>query len=105
MRPVEDEGPSRRRDLELATDRNLGVQVAAGDAVVFALDGDSVVVATRSCRERIVAEYRPLPCAGMKSKREVLAGARRGKRFAARIREPYGDHRIGFSLDSGHLQS
>jgi hypothetical protein len=55
VRLVEDEGASRCCDLEPVANRNPGVQVAAGDTVVFALDGDPVVVGAGLAREGVVA--------------------------------------------------
>src|SRR6188472_2870068 len=46
MRPVEDEGATRCRDVELVAESKPGVQIAAGGAVMFALDGDPVVAGT-----------------------------------------------------------
>ena len=90
-RPVEDEGAARRRDVELVADGEPGVQIAAGGAVVFALDGDPVVAGTGRSRERVVAEQRPLVVVGLDAQREVLAGACGAG--AARRRDPRGGWR------------
>ena len=57
---VEDEGAARCCDLELVADGEAGVQVAAGGAVVLALDGDPVVAGIGRPGEGVVAEHRPL---------------------------------------------
>jgi len=43
VRAVEDEGAARRGDVELVADGEPGMEIAAGDAVAFTLDGDAVV--------------------------------------------------------------
>ena len=58
--PVEDEGAARRGDVELVADGEPGVQIAAGGAVVLALDGDPVVAGVGRSGEGVVAEHRPL---------------------------------------------
>ena len=42
---VEDERAAGRCDVELVADGEAGVEIAAGDAVVLALDGDAVAPA------------------------------------------------------------
>ena len=73
--PVEDEGATRRCDVELVADGEPGVQIAAGGAVVFALDGDPVVAGVGRSGEGVVAEHRPLLLVGLDPQREVLAWA------------------------------
>ena len=75
MGPVEDEAATRRRDVELVADGEPGVQIAAGGAVVFALDGDPVVAGVGRSGEGVVAQHRPLLLVGPDAQREVLAWA------------------------------
>ena len=73
---VEDEGAARRRDIELVADAEAGVQIAAGCAVAFALDGEPVVARIRWTRERVVAQQRPLGAVGLDADGQVLPGPR-----------------------------
>src|SRR5436190_13405181 len=71
-RPVQDEGAAWCCDVELVADGQPGVEIAAGGAVVFALDRNPVVAGVRRSGERVVAEQRPLLLVGLDSQREVL---------------------------------
>ena len=95
----EDEGASRRPDLEPVSDRDPGVQVAAGGALLLALDGEPVAARAGPSRKGVVAQHRPLLIVGPKSQREVLAGARGRERLAVGILEADGDHRVALALD------
>ena len=91
---------------KLVADGEPGVQIAAGGAVVFALDGDPVVAGIGWSREGVVAQHGPLPVVGLDPQREVLAGARGRERCAGvRVLEPDGDHRIALALDDGDGES
>ena len=57
MGPVEDEGAARRCDIELIADGEPGVEIAAGAAVGFPLDGDAVMAGAGRSRQRVVAEH------------------------------------------------
>ena len=72
IRPVKDEGAARGCDVELVADGEPGVQVAAGGAVGFALDGDPVVAGVGRSAEGVVAEHRPPLRVGLDPHREVL---------------------------------
>ena len=104
-RSVEDEGAAGCCDVELVADAEPGVQIAAGGAVVFALDGDPVVAGIGRAREGVVPEHRPLLLVGLDPKREVLAGPRRRKRCAVGVVEAYRDHGVALARDSGDGQS
>jgi hypothetical protein len=52
---VEDEGAAGCCDLEPITDAEAGVQIAAGDAALFALDADPVVAGVRRTGHGVVA--------------------------------------------------
>ena len=51
LRPIEDEGATRCRDLELVADREPRVQVTADDATGLALDRDPVIAPVRRSGE------------------------------------------------------
>ena len=104
MRPVEDERATGCCDVELVADGEPGVEIAAGGAVVFPLDGDAVVAGAGRSRQRVVAEHRSLTVPGLDSQREVLAGACRGERCAAGVLEADRDHRVALALDRGDGQ-
>jgi hypothetical protein len=53
---VEDKGAARCSDVKLVAGRNPGEQVAAGDAVGFALDGNPVVLGIGRSRKGVVAQ-------------------------------------------------
>ena len=57
-RPVEDEGAPGCRDVELVADGEPGVEIAAGGALVLALDGDAVGAGAGRARQGVVAEHR-----------------------------------------------
>ena len=76
IRLVEDEGAAGCCDVELVADGEPGVQIAADDALAFALDGDAVVAGVGRSREGVVAEHRPALLVGLDSQRELLARAR-----------------------------
>jgi hypothetical protein len=73
---VEDEGATRRCDLQLGADAEAGVQTAAGGAVGFALDGDAVVAGVGRSGEGVVAEHRPQLRIGLDSQRATDPGGR-----------------------------
>ena len=73
-RVVEDEGAAGCGDLELIADAEAGVKVAAGGAVLFALDGDAVVAGAGRSGQGVVAEHRRRVAAGLDTQREVLTG-------------------------------
>ena len=98
---VEDEGAARRCDVESVADGEPGVQVAAGRAVGLALDGDPVVAGVGRSGQGVVAEQRPLFVVGLDAQREVLAGARGGKRCAVGVLEADRDHGVALGLDRG----
>ena len=75
MGPVEDEGATGCCDVELVADGEPGVQIAAGYALAFALNGNSVVAGVRRSGEGVVAEHRPALLVGLDSQREPLAWA------------------------------
>src|SRR3954463_506368 len=81
--PIEDEGATGRCDLDCVADREPAVEISAGGAVVFALDGDPVVAGAGRSGERVVPEHRGLPFVGRDSEREVLAWARGWERWPA----------------------
>ena len=74
---IEDEGASWCCDVELVADRETGVQIAAGDAIGFVLDGNPVVARPGWARERVVAQHRPLLLVGLDAHGEVLTRAGR----------------------------
>ena len=85
--------------------REAGVQIAAGGAVGFALDGDPVVAGVGLTREGVVAEQRPL-LAGSGWTRTVRywPGRGGGKRCAGGVFEPDGDHGVALAVDLGDGQ-
>src|SRR4051794_16494141 len=102
---VEDEGASRRGDVELVADAQAGVQIATGGAGVLVLDRDPVVAGAGRSREGVVAQHRPLFSVGLESHGQVLAGARGRGRAAVGVLEADVDHGVALSLDSGHRQA
>src|SRR5262245_15990742 len=73
-RPVEDEGAAGCSDFELIADPKAGVQVAAGYALAFTLDGDPVVAGPWRPGHRVIAEHRRLVVVGFDAQCEVLTG-------------------------------
>ena len=104
IRPVEDEGAARGCDVELVADGEPGVQVAAGGAVGFALDGDPVVAGVGRSAEGVVAEHRPPLRVGLDPHREVLTRAGGWQCRAVGVLDAYGDHRVAFAGDCGDGQ-
>ena len=104
-RPVEDERAARRRDVELVADGEPGVQVAAGGAVGFALDGDPVVAGVGRPGEGVVAEQRPLLRRRAGRARVRYWPGRGGRqRRAVRVLEADRDHRVALAVDRGDGQ-
>src|SRR3954470_24628846 len=104
MRPVQDEGAAWCCDVELVADGEPRVQIAAGGAVVFALDGDPVEAAVGRSGEGVVAQQRPLGLVGLDSQSEVLTWAGRWQPCARGVLEAYRDHRFAFARDCGDGQ-
>ena len=104
-RPVEDEGAARCCDVELVADGEPGVQVAAGGAVVLALDGDPVVAGVGRSGEGVVAEHRPLrPSSGWMRSVRYWPGRGGRERRAVGVLEADRDHRVALALDRGDGQ-
>src|SRR5262245_22143355 len=102
---VEDEGASRRCDVELVAHDDSAVQVAAGGAVTFVLDRDAVVAGAGWPGKGVVAQHGPLLGVRLEAQSEVLARACCRERLLARGFQSDGDHGGGLPLDSGHGQA
>ena len=101
---VEYERAARRCDLELVTGGEMGVEIAAGRAVRFALHGDAVIAAVGWSGEGVVSKHRLLGVRGRYSEREVLAGTRRWQPLTAGILQANGDHGVALPLHFGDRQ-
>src|SRR4051795_3404020 len=100
---LEDEGAARGSDVELIANVQGGVEIAACDAVVLALDGDAVVAGGGRSAERVVAQHRLL-CVDRDPKRQVLARTGSGEVTAVGILEPDRHDRVALARDVGHAK-
>ena len=98
---IQDERAPWRGDVDAVADGEPGVQVAAGGAVVLALDGDPVGGGTGQSGHRVVAQQRPLARVGLDAHGEVLAGTGGRERRARRVRELDRNDRLRFARDRG----
>jgi hypothetical protein len=105
MRSVEDEGAAGCCDVELVTDAEAGVQIAAGCAIVFALDGDPVVIGAGRPGKGVVPEHGSLLVLEVETQRQILAGACRWKRRAVVRSEANRDDGVALAIDPGHSQA
>ncbi len=101
---MEDEGAARRRYVEPLSDGEPCVEVAAGDAVAFALDRDPVVAGIGRAAERVVPQHRSLRVAGLDPQRQVLPGSGGRQCGTGGIFESDRDHGVALARDRRRRQ-